>query len=525
MVDGARRTAAGLIGTGTMEADSGRAGQARRPKHQPNTVLAIAQSDRGSSAPAALIAGRVAGHSGQVSIVTPASHLDGRSAREETRSSQRGSQKGSQMDFKQSPRIMHTACRVCVVCSIRCFPHREVERNMVCCSAVCAAACNRILAGGKKASRSVRSLARKNARIQQEADNARTGSNSRQRDASPPAYPWEARITPPPVAAANERTHATFGSAPFVRDGVLRLPYSIVHRPIEIDDGIGYLQHVRAKCAPSIYNELFKVLKDIEEQAIDTRAAIERVIQLFLPIGHRELIFGFNAFLPLGYSIDVPDDEELPRVVVPTKLEMETAEAELAIRREVAKKALAVAAAGRNAADTAKARATAGEQRRAAKHAAKEVAIAKAAMDAKDAMAVAPIQNSTELTQMRALCVNQKKELSAMVAKVGADIKAGQSGKTDNLKRKLGEASPPMDHRLTTCLQASLPRPSLAFPISSCRLFFLGEAILERGHTPAQLMKEWDRNGDGQLSLIGLPVRSEHRPILYSTYLILAPTK
>lgn len=41
---------------------------------------------------------------------------------------------------------------------------------------------------------------------------------------------------------------------------------------------------------------------------IDTAGVIERVKDLFK--GHRELILGFNTFLPKGYEITLPLDED-----------------------------------------------------------------------------------------------------------------------------------------------------------------------------------------------------------------------
>lgn len=49
-------------------------------------------------------------------------------------------------------------------------------------------------------------------------------------------------------------------------------------------------------------------MKDFKAQCIDTPGVIARVSELFK--GHRNLIFGFNTFLPPGYKIEaVPDDE------------------------------------------------------------------------------------------------------------------------------------------------------------------------------------------------------------------------
>ena len=54
-------------------------------------------------------------------------------------------------------------------------------------------------------------------------------------------------------------------------------------------------------------------MKEFKAQSIDTPGVIDRVLQLFH--GHRELILGFNTFLPPGYKIEfTADDENKPRV-------------------------------------------------------------------------------------------------------------------------------------------------------------------------------------------------------------------
>ena len=53
-------------------------------------------------------------------------------------------------------------------------------------------------------------------------------------------------------------------------------------------------------------------MKEFKAQSIDTPGVIDRVLQLFH--GHRELILGFNIFLPPGYKIEFSDDEKAPRV-------------------------------------------------------------------------------------------------------------------------------------------------------------------------------------------------------------------
>lgn len=53
---------------------------------------------------------------------------------------------------------------------------------------------------------------------------------------------------------------------------------------------------------------------------IDTAGVIERVKDLFK--GHRELILGFNTFLPKGYEITLPlEDEQQPPQKKPVEFE------------------------------------------------------------------------------------------------------------------------------------------------------------------------------------------------------------
>ncbi|KAM1942670.1 hypothetical protein ACFX15_011111 [Malus domestica] len=56
------------------------------------------------------------------------------------------------------------------------------------------------------------------------------------------------------------------------------------------------------------YEEFLEVMKDFKATRIDTAGVIERVKDLFK--GHRELILGFNTFLPKGYEITLPLDED-----------------------------------------------------------------------------------------------------------------------------------------------------------------------------------------------------------------------
>ncbi|KAM1303484.1 hypothetical protein ACFX2F_021293 [Malus domestica] len=68
------------------------------------------------------------------------------------------------------------------------------------------------------------------------------------------------------------------------------------------------------------YEEFLEVMKDFKATRIDTAGVIERVKDLFK--GHRELILGFNTFLPKGYEITLPlDDDQQPPQKKPVEFE------------------------------------------------------------------------------------------------------------------------------------------------------------------------------------------------------------
>lgn len=52
---------------------------------------------------------------------------------------------------------------------------------------------------------------------------------------------------------------------------------------------------------------------------IDTAGVIARVKELFE--GHRDLILGFNTFLPKGYEITLPLEDEQPPAKKPVEFE------------------------------------------------------------------------------------------------------------------------------------------------------------------------------------------------------------
>ncbi|KAM7468597.1 hypothetical protein LguiB_016159 [Lonicera macranthoides] len=75
------------------------------------------------------------------------------------------------------------------------------------------------------------------------------------------------------------------------------------------NDALSYLKAVKDIFQDNRgkYNEFLEVMKDFKAQSIDTAGVIARVKELFK--GHRDLILGFNTFLPKGYEITL---EELP---------------------------------------------------------------------------------------------------------------------------------------------------------------------------------------------------------------------
>ncbi|KAF6159836.1 hypothetical protein GIB67_032920 [Kingdonia uniflora] len=78
------------------------------------------------------------------------------------------------------------------------------------------------------------------------------------------------------------------------------------------NDALAYLKAVKDifQDNKERYDEFLEVMKDFKAQRIDTTGVIARVKDLFK--GHRDLILGFNTFLPKGYEITL-DDELQPK--------------------------------------------------------------------------------------------------------------------------------------------------------------------------------------------------------------------
>ncbi|XP_021516293.1 paired amphipathic helix protein Sin3b isoform X2 [Meriones unguiculatus] len=81
--------------------------------------------------------------------------------------------------------------------------------------------------------------------------------------------------------------------------------------PVHVEDALTYLDQVKIRFGsdPATYNGFLEIMKEFKSQSIDTPGVIRRVSQLFHE--HPDLIVGFNAFLPLGYRIDIPKSGKL----------------------------------------------------------------------------------------------------------------------------------------------------------------------------------------------------------------------
>ncbi|KAK9675722.1 hypothetical protein RND81_11G026400 [Saponaria officinalis] len=87
------------------------------------------------------------------------------------------------------------------------------------------------------------------------------------------------------------------------------------------NDALAYLKAVKEMFSDKKekYDEFLEVMKDFKAQRIDTTGVIARVKELFK--GHRNLILGFNTFLPKGFEITLPPEDEQPLAKKPVEFE------------------------------------------------------------------------------------------------------------------------------------------------------------------------------------------------------------
>ena len=73
---------------------------------------------------------------------------------------------------------------------------------------------------------------------------------------------------------------------------------------VALTDAFSYLDRVKAEYSnqPEVYNKFLQVMREFKSNVIDANGVIGRVVHLFR--GHRDLILGFNAFLPKTHHID-----------------------------------------------------------------------------------------------------------------------------------------------------------------------------------------------------------------------------
>lgn len=73
---------------------------------------------------------------------------------------------------------------------------------------------------------------------------------------------------------------------------------------MELHDAFAYLDRVKAEFLeqPDVYNRFLQIMREFKANVIDANGVIVRVVQLFK--GHKNLIQGFNSFLPRTHHID-----------------------------------------------------------------------------------------------------------------------------------------------------------------------------------------------------------------------------
>ncbi|XP_010528284.1 PREDICTED: paired amphipathic helix protein Sin3-like 2 isoform X2 [Tarenaya hassleriana] len=79
------------------------------------------------------------------------------------------------------------------------------------------------------------------------------------------------------------------------------------------NDALGYLKEVKEifQDQREKYETFLEVMKDFKAQRTDTAGVIGRVKELFKE--HKNLIYGFNTFLPKGYEITIEEDDAPPK--------------------------------------------------------------------------------------------------------------------------------------------------------------------------------------------------------------------
>lgn len=84
-------------------------------------------------------------------------------------------------------------------------------------------------------------------------------------------------------------------------------PPAPMMRELRVEDALLYLDDVKRefKDQPTIYNKFLAIMKNFKSQEVDTPGVISQVSKLFR--GYKDLILGFNTFLPEGNKISAAD--------------------------------------------------------------------------------------------------------------------------------------------------------------------------------------------------------------------------
>ncbi|XP_010683342.2 paired amphipathic helix protein Sin3-like 3 isoform X2 [Beta vulgaris subsp. vulgaris] len=117
---------------------------------------------------------------------------------------------------------------------------------------------------------------------------------------------------------ANSYRGETSGQPQMVGSGGTGAPTT---QKLTTNDALAYLKAVKEmfQDKKEKYDEFLEVMKDFKAQRIDTTGVIARVKELFK--GHRDLILGFNTFLPKGYEITLPPEDDNPPSKKPVEFE------------------------------------------------------------------------------------------------------------------------------------------------------------------------------------------------------------
>ncbi|XP_058193253.1 trans-Golgi network-localized SYP41-interacting protein 1-like isoform X2 [Rhododendron vialii] len=100
---------------------------------------------------------------------------------------------------------------------------------------------------------------------------------------------------------------------PFANSGQAQMMGGASRPKLTTNDIVAYLKAVEDifQDNKQKYNDFLHVMKDFNTNRIDRTGVIERVKELFR--GHRDLLLGFNIFLPKGYEITLSmEDDPLP---------------------------------------------------------------------------------------------------------------------------------------------------------------------------------------------------------------------